>query len=358
MDFVASTEHDDEGERGGQGLAAPSRDAPAEAVNTLPRVRLLVAVSRGPLDRTLAIVGWNVAGVGIALALATVLLVRWAVGRGLSPLTDLSRRVQSVGADSLAARFESAGLPSEVRPIAEQLSALLARLEDAFERERRFTSAASHELRTPVAELRMLLEVARSRPRTGDEWHETSGRALDVVDRAQFLCETLLRYSRASASSGQPEADCRADVGALVAEHAARALALHGSDGRILRIQCEPGLAARIDPAALGVILANLLDNALTHGAATADKPVTLHARAENGHAVIEIANVAPDLTDQDLSQMFEPFWRKDGSRHDRRGFGLGLAVAQAIAQAAGGSISACRNDLYLVTLAVTLRAT
>lgn len=357
-DFVASAESDDEGERASQGIAASNLHAPAEVASPVPRVRLLVAVSRGPLDHTLGTVAWSVAGVGVALAVATVLLVRWAVGRGLSPLTDLSRRVQSIGADSLAVRFESDRLPNEVRPIAEQLSALLARLDDAFERERRFTAAASHELRTPVAELRMLLEVARSRPRTSDEWHETSGRALDVVDRAQVLCETLLRYSRASVGPRQRDPECRADVSALVAEHVARAVALHGGDGRIVRIQCESGVTARIDSAALGVILANLLDNALAHGVATADEPVTVHARAETGHIAIEIANGAPDLTDDDLSRMFEPFWRKDASRRDQRGFGLGLAVAQAMAQAAGGSISARLSHVRSVTLAVTLPST
>lgn len=355
IEFTPSAEHD-EGDEGGAGVGrASGHDVPRSSAAPAPPARVLVAMSRAALDRTLAAVGWSIFAVGVVLALANLLVVRWAVGRGLAPVDDLSKRVQALGPDSLNARFESAGLPVELRPIAEQLSALLARLEEAFERERRFSAAASHELRTPIAELRMLLEVARTRTRTSEEWHDASGRALGVLDRAQALCEMLLRLARADASVGQPSPNARADVGTLIAEHVARAVVLHGGDARLVRVECEPGLTARIEPAAFGVILANVLDNALRHGAATADDPVTIHARRDGRMIRIDVSNPAPALAEGDLARLFEPFWRKDDSRADQRGFGLGLAVARSLARAARGDISVRREDGRTLTLCVSV---
>ncbi len=353
IEFSAPREHDEEGERGGDKAAA----APAAGVAPASAVRLLVALPRAPLDRTLAAVGWSIFGVGITLALSSVLLVRWAVGRGLMPLSHLSGRISTLRPETLGARFDSADLPLELRPIAEQLSALLARLDEAFERERRFSAAASHELRTPIAELRMLLEVARSRPRSGEEWLETNRRALGVLDRAQALCEMLLRLARAEAAPSRGNAEDRADVAALIAEHVSRSVARHGGDAVRVRVRCEPDLAARIEPAALGVILSNLLDNALTHGAATAADPILIGVSSNQYHVVIGISNTAPGITPEDASHLFEPFWRKDPSRHDQSGFGLGLAVARTLARAMGGNLTASLSTKGTLSVTLTVQA-
>lgn len=354
-EFAPTAEHDEEAERGGEVAPAIARGVSALAPVSAPRARILVAMSLASLDRTLAAVGWSIVGVGLTLALLSLLVVRWAVGRGLRPLSEMSRRVQALGPHSLAERFENGLLPTELRPIAEQLSALLVRLDEAFERERRFSAAASHELRTPIAELRMLLEVARSRPRSGQEWHDTSGRALGVLERAQALCETLFRLSRAEARPDPSRSTTAVDVGVALAESAARAVALHGGDERLVRVRCEHGLNAWADPAAISIVLANLLDNALTHGAATADDPVIVDASAEAGRVRIDVANPAPGLGQDDLPRLFEPFWRKDDSRHDGRGFGLGLSVARALARAGGGEIHARLDATPRLVLSVDL---
>jgi signal transduction histidine kinase len=343
IEFSAPRERDEESEHHGDqaaaALAASAAPAPA------PAVRLFVALSRAPLDRTLSIIGWCIACVGAALALASIAASRWAVGRGLVPLGDLSRRVQSLGPETLGARFDPAGLPAELRPIAEQLSALLARLEEAFEREKRFSAAASHELRTPIAELRMLLEVAASQPRTSEDWSRTAETALGVLTRAQSLCETLLRLSRADAARPAPGAEARTHVGPILVEQTARAIAIHGGDSRLVRIDPDEALVARVESAALASIVGNLLDNALRHGDVAPDDPVIIRSYLVADGVCIDITNPAPALTSDDLAHLFEPFWRKDASRHDQRGFGLGLAVARMLAGAAGGTLHADLND-------------
>lgn len=341
IDFVPSVEHDEGGEHRIEADAAAPRVTEGHAVEGFPQVRLLVAMSRAPLDRTLAVIGWSIAAVGVALALASVLLVRWAVGRGLRPLTALSRRAQSLGPETLGTRFEAAGLPDELRPIAEQLNAMLARLQAAFEREKRFSAAASHELRTPIAELRMLLEVAASRPRSGEEWARTTEAALGVLDRAQSLGEMLLRLSRAEADRPSANAEARTEVGPILAERAAHAVSSRGGDARRIRIDSEERLLARIEAASLASIIGNLLDNALRHGAVTPDNPIRVSARSVAGTVRIDFTNSAPDLAPADIPHLFEPFWRKDPSRRPDGGFGMGLAVARALARAVGGDVEA-----------------
>lgn len=356
-EFAATSERDEEDEHRGESPAEPATAGPRTTSAPSPAVRLLVALPRAPLDRVLALIAWCIAGVGGALALASIAASRWAVGRGLVPLNELSRRVQALGPDTLGTRFDAAGLPAELRPIAQQLSALLARLQEAFEREKRFSAAASHELRTPIAELRMLLEVAQSQPRTSEQWSRTAESALGVLARAQSLCETLLRLSRAGAEHPARDAHARTEVAPLLAEEAARAVAVHGGDERLVRIECEAGLSAGIDAAALALILGNLLDNALRHGAATPELPVRVGAHAGDGMIHIEVSNPAPGLSPDDLAHLFEPFWRKDESRHDQRGFGLGLAVARTLARAGGGDLAARLDAPDALTLEVRVPA-
>ena len=355
IEFVAPRELDEGSDRRGE---APTETAPASPALDPPSahaVRLLVALPRAPLDRTLSLVGWCIAGVGGALALASIIASRWAVGRGLVPLGDLSRRVQSLDADTLSARFEPAGLPAELRPIAEHLSGLLARLQDAFEREKRFSAAASHELRTPIAELRMLLEVASSQPRTGEEWLRTAETSLGVLARAQSLCETLLRLSRAGAAHPAPGAEARTQVGPVLTEQAARAIAMHGGDARLVRIDADETLVARVESATLAAIVGNLLDNALRHGDVAPDDPVIVRAHLVADGVRIDITNSAPALTNEDLAHLFEPFWRKDASRHDQRGFGLGLAVARTLTRASGGEIAVRHDSARAVKFSISL---
>lgn len=347
VEFTPAREPDEEGE----GSARARSTAPLGAA---PTIRILVAASRRPLDHALAAVAWSIAGVGSVLALASVLAARWAVRRGLSPLGDLSARVAAIGPSTLDARLDASEVPAELRPVVEQLVALLARLREAFQRERRFSAAASHELRTPIAELRMLLEVAASRPRTDAEWNATSTRAVAVLDRAESLCESLMRLARAQHGESSPAPVQPVHVAAVLAEAATRALSLHGGDTRRLRVECDVNVTAPIDPGVLGTIVGNLLDNALRHGEASPDRPAACIARIEHGRARVTVTNAAPTVTDDEVARLFEPFWQADTARSRGQGFGLGLAVCRALAEACGGDLGAVRSDDG--TLVVTLR--
>ncbi len=334
--------------------AADERDAsPSHAItlSPAPLVRVLVAQSRGALDRTILTIALSTASVGLALVLASIAATRWAVRRGTRPLQDLSARVAALGPGTLNQRLALGHLPAELAPVAARLNDLLARLDDAFARERRFTSAASHELRTPIAELRMLLEVGLSRERTPERWVQTAREGLGVLKRAQHLTEALLRLSRANASQRIDPTGATTDLAAMLHQQAARALTTTGHDPSHLLIDAPSTLPARIDPALAASIIGNLIDNALRHGAVSAEHPVRCVATKGDAGCSIVISNHAPALSHADLAHLFEPFWRRDAARphnphHDphhnpRTGFGLGLAVSRSLTQSAGGLLAA-----------------
>ena len=124
------------------------------------RFTSLVALDRSGMNESLASLLWGIAGVGIAAALASVTLIHFALKDGLRPLRRLGDQLADIDAQSLDGRFSSKELPAEISPVADRLNELMGRLEGSFERERRFSADLAHELRTPVAELRTMAEVA------------------------------------------------------------------------------------------------------------------------------------------------------------------------------------------------------
>jgi len=350
VEFRPVAEEEAEGERVGENGSTPAagdRDA-------APPVRVLVAQSRGPLDRVLATIALAIGGVGLAMVLASLAATRWAVRRGTASLARLSANVAALGPDTLDQRVDARELPDELTPVAARLNDLLARLHEAFERERRFSAAASHELRTPIAELRMLLEVALSRSRSAEEWSVTGAKAIGVLDRAQSLCESLLRLSRAEAGVKAISTHEPAFLAPILAEQANRAISLHGGVAGRLTVQCPPELAAHIDSAALTAIIGNLLDNALRHGDVTPEHPAECIAHGDHEGVTVTVCNHAPKLSPADVPRLFEPFWQADVSRAGREGFGLGLAIARALAIASGARLGASIDTNH--TLVVWLR--
>lgn len=322
-----------------------------------PPVRLVVVRPRAPLDHTLATIGASIAGVGLLLVLASLGATRWAVRRGTSPLTDLSARVAQLGPDRLDHRLTYDHLPCELAPVADRLNALLERLHEAFAREKRFTGAASHELRTPIAELRMLLEVGLSQPRTPERWEQTARDGLQVLERAQRLTEALLALSRSRAGSPPPMPAEAADLAAILRDQADRVLACTGEEPARLLIDAPRTLPTRIDPTIAASILRNIIDNALRHGSTSPASPASCRAWTTSNETIVAVANHAPTLDRADVAHLTEPFWRKDASRHQHAGpgFGLGLAVSSELARAAGAHLTCTLGADHRLEVVLTI---
>jgi signal transduction histidine kinase len=319
---------------------------------TAPRLVLVAAKSRGELDRTIRTLLTALGAAGLAVAVAAAIAVRLAVTRGLRPLDRLSAVVRAIDAESLSRRFDCDSVPVELRAVCDRFNGLLERLEAAFARERRFTAAAAHELRTPIAELRSLLEVGLSRPRSADESRRSLDEALAITLHMDRLVGLLLSLARQEAglALGLGPVDVCDLLRRLRDRHAPDARAGAGD----ILVEAPPHAFVNADAATLESVLENLLTNAVEYSAPRPD--VSCAVRTDDGLVIVEVTNPIAETDAVDGEQFFEPFWRRSASRSDRAHLGLGLALARQFSQSMDGALTAEIIDRTTVRVRLQLR--
>ncbi|MEO6566624.1 MAG: ATP-binding protein [Casimicrobiaceae bacterium] len=258
-------------------------------------------------------------------------LIWYAVGRGLRPLDAMSRAVAKRRPDAMAPLAETT-LPGELRPLAGSLNALLVRLDDALSAQRRFTADAAHELRTPLAAVRLQVELAERAPDP-----EARAAALTElksgVDRAARLVEQLLTMARF-----EPDAPVEAatEVNLTPIVHDALVARAALAEDKRIDMGCArtAPVAVRGDAASLAMLLANLLDNALRY--TPAGGRIDVAVDDEQGHAVLSVADTGPGIPAAERVRVFERFHRGTSaiSAPDANGSGLGLSIVRRIADA------------------------
>jgi signal transduction histidine kinase len=225
--------------------------------------------------------------------------------------------------------------------LSKTLNAMLTRLEDSFRRITQFTADASHELRTPIAIIRTTAEVTRRKPRSDKEYAEALDRILAESERTTELIEGLMLLARADAGAEDMVTEpVRLDELAQAACADARVLA--EAAGVVLSSEPLPPCTVCGDGRALHRLLLVLLDNGIKYSNAGGEVRVGLEMRQwkERQTAVLEFRDRGLGIASEDLPHIFERFYRasKDRSRKID-GLGLGLSIAQSIAQRHGGEI-------------------
>lgn len=280
------------------------------------------------LTRQLAILG------PAALAIAS-LLGYLVAGGALRPVDAMRRRAEEIGPQTSGDRLPLPPARDEVRRLGETLNAMLARLDEAIARERRFVADAGHELRTPLALLQAELELAERRPRNADELTASLHSAREEVERLSLLAEDLLDL--AAAESGGAPLDVREIALGEVLEAVAQRFAGRAERaGRNIHVAAPSVIRLTADRGRLERAVANLVDNALHHGGGE----VTIATSVRGDRVVISVADRGTGIPTSVASHVFEPFTSSPGVG-GRRGSGLGLAIVRAVAEAHGGSVRA-----------------
>jgi signal transduction histidine kinase len=273
---------------------------------------------------------------GVALGIMAFVSVGlgWLMaGRALRPLRTMGTRARGISERNLHERLALEGPDDEMKELGDTFDALLARLETAFESQRRFVANASHELRTPITVERTLIEVALADPEASAEsLRGTCERVLAAGEEQERLIEALLTLARSQRGLERRE---QLDL-APIARDAVRGAARDG-----IAIRCELATAQTSgDPALVERLVANLLDNALHYNVESGWVEVSTGGR--DGPPTIRVVNSGPVIAPEQAAGLIEPFRRLNGDRtRNRHGLGLGLSIVDAIATAHGAQLRA-----------------
>jgi len=320
----------------------PKLDDDAPPTPGMPRPRgpvtLVTAFHRSDLDRQLHQLGILLLLTGAAMAASTVIVVSLVVRRGLKPLATLAERAEKIDASSLQLRFPLDHAPAELLPIGHRLNDLLSRLEASFARERRFSADVAHELRTPIAELRALTEIALKWPDDIPATQSALKDSLNIALQMESIATRLLALVRCEdpLSSAAPKP---VSIVTLLEE----IFQPFASKVRAKRLALTVDLSNKIswlaDPPILRSIITNLVSNAVDHS--PVDGSIRVRTETDDQGDRLLISNTTSNLTTADLPHLFERFWRKDSARTDNVHSGLGLPLAYGYAKLIGCQLSA-----------------
>ncbi len=295
----------------------------------------LMFVSGHDMTAMLVLLGYAVgAGVGAALVLARgparalgrVATTARALGEG-----DLSARAGRVGGGP-----EFAALAATLDEMATRLGTALATVQDVEARRRDLITAVSHDLRTPLARLRAMVEaIDEGVVDDPPTLRRYAGEMRRSVDTLVELVDDLFELVQLDAGAIEAETE-RARVAEIVGSVLTACQVDAESKGVAVRMDLDGAEEATCSPRLVRV-LQNLVQNSIRH--TPADGSVTIHARRADGRLRLVVEDTGEGIPDEALPRVFEPFYRADPARTEP-GSGLGLAVAKRIVEALGGDIT------------------
>lgn len=282
--------------------------------------------------------------VAVPVAIAVVTAGGYLMaGRALLPLARMTAHARLISADRLSERLPAGDPHDELGELAGVFNATFIRLEDAFERLRRFTADASHELRTPLTALRSVGEVALRDARTAEAYRDVIGSMLEEAERLTRLVDSLLTLSRWDSGRVVPSRECvdLADLAHDVVGH----LEVLGEEKR-LAIDVEAGGPAMIvaDRLMVRQAVINIVDNAIKFS--PAGGRVVVAVTVDDATCTLSVADQGPGIPREHHDRVFDRFYRVDKARaRELGGAGLGLAIAHWAVSANEGRVSLTSED-------------
>jgi signal transduction histidine kinase len=294
------------------------------------------AGSQSQRDQTLTtLLDASLIGLGIATFASAGL--GWVVsGRVLRPVRSITETARRASELQLGERLALAGPDDELKELADTFDLMLERLDAAFASQKRFVANAAHELRTPLTAMRTAIEVTLTKPtRSSEQLEAMALRVKRSVEQAEATVEALLTLATSELGPASHES---VDL-ATAAEDALDAAAPAISERRLtVEASLDPA-RTRGDRVLLERMIANLVENAVRHN--KPDGWISVRTGNQTDAAVFEIANTGPNVSEEQIPTLFEPFARAEQRINSRDGVGLGLSIAHAIATAHGATITA-----------------
>jgi two-component system, OmpR family, sensor kinase len=302
-------------------------------------LELIAAIPVQPIDRRLAqLAGWLFV-LTVGLWLTGALVGRWLCRRTLRPVAKMAASAGQLSPSASSERLIVQPTGDELEDLGRAFNGALDRLEEALDRQRRFTGDAAHQLRTPLAAMLGQVEVALRRDRTEAEYRDTLQAVAGEIRHLHRLTESLLFLARADAEAVRPELQqinlavwLNARLEGWRAQHSKAHIELIDATSASPIVQAHSELLAQL--------VENLIDNAVKYGAA--GSPVIVRIAARQAGVDLSVEDSGPGIASEDLPHIFDPFYRSAEARKAGvRGVGLGLAIAKRIATALGATLTA-----------------
>ena len=269
----------------------------------------------------------------IPLAAATGWLLSRRAVQGLRAVAGTATRIARGDLDS---RVIVTGQDAEIRTLADTFNLMLDRIQSLITSMREMTDNIAHDLRSPLARIRVISEMALTDSKSGEEYQASAAQTIEECDRLLQMINTTLDVAEAEADTGKfPQEEV--DISGLTEDACELFQEVAEERGIELRCQVQAGCRIRGNTNNLQRMLANLMDNALKYTPAPGQVKVELHCADRN--LTINISDSGIGIPEPEQTRIFERFFRVDQSR-SQEGCGLGLSFARAVARAHGGDIT------------------
>lgn len=265
-------------------------------------------------------------------------ITSFLAGRSIIPVVAISETTNRITRNNLNERVSLPNSRDELYDLSSSINSLLDRIQDAMHREQQFTSDASHELRTPLSVLRGTLEVLIRKPRAQEEYEAKIQYSLLEIDRMANIIDQLLEIARFDSN---PELNSRSSIviDSLLAEILAHRNPDIFAKGLHIAIDNQCNESIFIHHFHGRLILDNILGNAIKYSSTGGQ--IGIHIFLDEKGVCCEISDSGIGIRQEDLTQLFNPFFRSDALNHKEiKGTGLGLSIAQKAAESIGASIS------------------
>lgn len=309
---------------------------------------LLISRERETLDFLTLLVNLTLLFSIPVVLLFIYVAIRVATDRGLRPLEELKSQLENLHVNGLDAPITINTTVADMDSLVNVINQALERISDNFKREQRFTSDAAHELRTPIAELMNMAEVAIKWPKKVDQ-EDFYSDVLKSSEKMHLIVNSLFELARCKKLSSDFEST-PINVAETLAQNWRKYSAQ--ADGKSVRFEFlgDPNLQVSTSPVEFDLIVSNLLSNAVEYS--VENSTVSAQLSMGDGAATLTIFNLTDKLDTKDIPHLFESLWRKDDSRSSESHIGMGLTIVKAYIEVLQLSISVSLTDkLYSVTV-------
>lgn len=268
-----------------------------------------------------------------------MLVVWWVISNSLEPVARVRKQVAARQADDLSP-VSDAGLPDEVLPLVQELNLLFGRVKTAFDAQQHFVADAAHELRTPLAALK-LQALSLERAESGEARSVAIGRLTAGIERATRLVEQLLILARQEASDVSGAKSAPVALADLARRAVADMAAAAQGKGIDLGLQRADAVVVTGQADALMILMRNLVDNAVKY--TPAGGTVDMEVLSEEEGPLLTVQDSGPGIPADERERVFDRFYRVAGS--EANGSGLGLAIIKAIAERHGATLTLGQSE-------------